>query len=755
MHACHYAPALAALALGLVGAGVCGAEMGADDAWLARLRPEHPRLFVNAEQWPRVQARALGEAKPYYERLKKRVDGYPAEPTGSSGGAVVQKEQHIGGQVVAMPEAAPAKEWGPQALETAFVYRMTGERPYVDKARRMLEVSVDVYRQCYAERRAVNWYSTTRVCALTAYDWLYNDLTPEQRQAIAVPLLQHVDDVQPGPGKPAIHRRNGGASATDGFYGVANLVWFAGLAAHGDGLCDELALRFLKTGYAYNQKLFAYRAQCAGDDGGLASATVGYALGAYPWSQFNFLYTWRSATGENIAPRWEHLAYYPIWILWNWVPGTGGQALEFGSGDTQHYGNELPTWLLYEHMSQLQVLYGESHPECMAVAEAIRQRLPEKARVFSNTWPLYPFLAEPPTAAPAPVDLAQYSVKARHFEALGQIIMHSGWGEGDTHCLFTCGSRVNSHKQYDENSFIIYKRGFLALDSGTRGNEKDFSLRHYYAQTVAHNAVLIRLPEEPFANYWGERYTGPEGKTCDGGMNRPIGATVKAFETNADFTYVAGDATACYSDRKCALALRQFVHVLPDVFVICDRVTATQADYPKAWLLHTQNEPQVEGTTFRADEGEGRLFCRTLLPSAVALAKIGGPDKEFWSNGRNWDVNDSVLAQQERQRAKTGKGMLWGNWRIEVAPTAARTDDLFLHVLQVGDAALQTMVATETIREPDQVGVRFAYAGREFEVRFGTSGEPTGRIRLAREGQAPVDRELTRAVQPQKGLGQP
>lgn len=755
MNACRGVPGLFVFALGVVGASAGGAEAAATDAWIARLRPDHPRLFVNAEQWPQVQARALGEAKPYYERLKKRVDGYPAEPTGSSGGAVVQKEQRIGGQVVTMPEAAAAKEWGPQALETAFVYRMTGDRQYLDKARRMLEVSIEVYRQCYAERRAVNWYSTTRVCALTAYDWLCNDLTPEQRRAIAVPLLQHVDDVQPGRGKPAIHRRNGGTSATDGFYGVANLVWFAGLAAHGDGLCDELALRFLKTGYAYNQKLFAYRAQCAGDDGGLASATVGYALGAYPWSQFNFLYTWRSATGENLAPQWEHLAYYPIWILWNWLPGTGGQALEFGSGDTQHYTNELPTWLLYEHMSQLQALYSESHPECMAVAELIRQRLPEKARTFSNTWPLYPFLAGAPKATPAPIELAQYPVKARHFEALGQIIMRSGWGDGDTHCLFTCGARVNSHKQYDENSFTIYKRGFLALDSGTRGNEKDFSLRHYYAQTVAHNAILIRMPEEPFANYWGARYEGPEGATNDGGMNRTNGGLVKAFETHPEFTYVAGDATACYSDRKCALALRQFVYVMPDIFVICDRVASTQAEYRKAWLLHTQNEPAVDGATVRADEGEGRLFCRTLLPASARLEKIGGPGKEFWSNGRSWDLNDSVLAQQERQRTKTGQGMLWGNWRLEVSPAEARTEDVFLHVLQVGDASLQAMVGTEAIAEAGLVGARITYAGQQIEVRFGTAGAPAGRIRMARDGQVQVDRALTQAVQPQSGLGLP
>ena len=60
-----------------------------------------------------------------------------------------------------------------------------------------------------------------------------------------------------------------------------------------------------------------FRKLCAGDDGGLASATVGYAIGAYPWSHLNFLYTWRSAMNDNIAPHWPHLGYHPIWIMWN------------------------------------------------------------------------------------------------------------------------------------------------------------------------------------------------------------------------------------------------------------------------------------------------------------------------------------------------------------------------------------------------------------------------------------------------------
>ena len=57
-----------------------------DNGWVSKVSRAHPRLFFNSEAWPAVKARALGPAKSYFDGLKRRVDRYPAEPTGNSGG---------------------------------------------------------------------------------------------------------------------------------------------------------------------------------------------------------------------------------------------------------------------------------------------------------------------------------------------------------------------------------------------------------------------------------------------------------------------------------------------------------------------------------------------------------------------------------------------------------------------------------------------------------------------------------------------
>ena len=687
-----------------------------DDSWIAKIRRDHPRLFFNRETWPRVRERALGPEKDGYARLKRKVDQYP--------------------------DPAPGREWGPAAAETAFVYLMTGDRKYLEKARKMLERAVAFYRECYAKRVTVNWYSTSRVLWISAYDWIFNDLRPEERRALLVPFLGHVEDTQPGRDKPRVHRLNL-SDHTTGFYGERNLLWFAGLAVFGDGIDDATALRFLKAGYRLNQDLFAYRARCAGDDGGLASATVGYAMGAYPWSQFNFLHTWGSAVGEDLAPKWPHLAHFPVWILWNWIPGPVPR--EFGSGDTYHYTNALPVGSLYEHMSQIMHFYGKAEPEAAALAAHLREILPANVRRWTGTWPVHPFLLAGIEKAPPPKGPQDSGVLARHFETLGQVFMRSGSGLDDAYALFTIGSRVPSHKQHDENSFVIYRKGFLALDTGTRARETDFQLRHYYSQTVAHNGVLIHMPGEPFPGYWGPACGDPEGRVSCGGTVKTTGGRCAAFETGPHFTYVAGDATACYRPEKCARALRQFVFVMPRHFVVCDRVTSTKAEYRKEWLLHTQNEPQVEGREFRADHEEGRLFCRTLYPGDAVLSRVGGPGKEFWACGRNW----STLPEIEKQWKEKG---LLGNWRVEVAPGAPRTEDVFLHLLQAGDRTLAAMDPSELVEQGGAVGVKFGTGGRSCTVLFATRGEAAGRIRIVSGGRTVVDRELVRQVMPQSGL---
>ena len=194
-------------------------------AVLPEVRPDHPRLFFNRDTWPAVEARAKASGTPENVQLGfllKAADAVPDDPPPC---------ENTG--PVFTPPSEPISnvtDYGPQAARCALAWRFTGERKYVEKVKRLLARSIAAYREAYANRRAVHWFSHRRILALCAYDWICEALTDEERRAIIVPLVEHVEEIQWGPDKPTIVRRNVGGPET-GFYGVGSLLWYSGLAA--------------------------------------------------------------------------------------------------------------------------------------------------------------------------------------------------------------------------------------------------------------------------------------------------------------------------------------------------------------------------------------------------------------------------------------------------------------------------------------------------------------------------------------------
>ncbi len=680
--------------------------------WVEHIRGDHPRVFLNNDSWPDVRAMAEETMADHYAKVKARVDALPAE--------------------------LPVKDYGAIAMDAAFVAKFTGDAAYLDLTRNLLDRSLEFYHAQVAADNAVAWYSDSRIMALAAFDWVYGDAPTEWRQRWGLSMLDHIADVLPG-GVPRLGAGDripvNRSGITTGFYGTPSLMWYAGLAMLDEGLDDARALDYLVRGHDLYVQLLEHRRTAAGDDGGAASATLGYALGAYPWAEFNFFHTWESATGENIAEDWPYVALFANYVMWNYLPG----GFEFGYGDAGHTTNRMPSGSMPLHIAQMMHFYSTVRPDWVALMRHMRETM-FTGGYSSTRWASHPLLLTRIEQAPPPMDPGDLP-HARNFERMGQVFMRSGSGPDDTYALFNAGGILRQHRHYDNLNFWIYHRGFQTVDSGTRAKEDDGEhLQNYYAQTVAHNCVLIDMPDEPISNYWNGTVHVQEG-----GQYITDASELIAFETNDEFTYVAGDATAAYRPEKCEQCVRQMVFVYPDHFVIFDRVRSTEPDYRKRWLLHTAREPRIDGATIAADQGDGRLFCRTLLPADAVLTAVGGEGQRFMCGGRNWPVPEGV---------KITEMMGWG--RVEVSAPEPSAQQDFLHVIQVGDAAgpaeLAEMDAVERVEGDGTVGARIFSGDRTIEVTFATEGDVAGHVRITRDGEAFVDRDLTREVQPQEGL---
>jgi heparin/heparan-sulfate lyase len=577
--------------------------------------------------------------------------------------------------------------------------------------------------------KPVNWYSADRVCALAAYDWLFDQLSPEERRLIALGFFQHYKEDLAGKGSAFNH-----GDFKTGFYGSANLAWYIGLAFHKDGIDDAQAADLLKKGFDEHLQLLRYRAAASGDDGGAGSLAISYAFGMYPFAEFNFFHTFDSATGLAIEKEFPHPSLLANWVYWNRLPGD----MHYGLADAAPAGKESDGSL---EMAMLEIahFWGRKFPDRAGLAIWIREKVLKSRQHDDYWWPAAPLLVTRCGELPAPADPQPSLPQARNFQDMGVIFMRSGSAAGDTYAAFVAGGNVNQHRHYDQGHFTIFRGGFLAIDSGDYGpRERNDHLCEYLYRTVAHNSVLIHAPAaaDTPAKVWG----GP-AKTLDGGQYEFAGKQL-AFETNASFTYAATDATKCYAPAKCKEAIRQFVFLYPDTFVIFDHVTAAKPEYGKSWLLHTVGEPAVaaDGRSFRVEQGDGALVCSTVMPQDAVLEKIGGPGKESWSAGGN---------HPQDGKAKE----LAGAWRVEVSPKGQRAEDFFLHVIRVGDKSLKDAGVIEDVKTLalGLYGVRIKTAGGEASVTFNVSGPAGGHIVL--KGAQKIDRDLTREIQPQAGLG--
>jgi len=77
--------------------------------------------------------------------------------------------------------------------------------------------------------------------------------------------------------KPTIYRENM-SGYSSGFYGVKNCLWFIGCTAFDTGIEEEKVNEWLLWGRNENMKLLDHRRKACGNDGGGASATLGYVL---------------------------------------------------------------------------------------------------------------------------------------------------------------------------------------------------------------------------------------------------------------------------------------------------------------------------------------------------------------------------------------------------------------------------------------------------------------------------------------------
>jgi len=167
------------------------------------------------------------------------------------------------------------------------------------------------------------------------------------------------------------------------------------------------------------------------------------------------------------------------------------------------------------------------------------------------------------------------------------------------------------------------------------------------------------------------------------------------------------------------------------MLVFFDRVVSTKASFRKTWLLHSIQEPMIQGRTVTivrnsknyTGKGQyaGKLVVESLIPEKVNITKVGGPGKEFWveSIGRNFATSKGGAAEP-------------GNWRIEISPEQPAKSDAFLHVLTMMDDTVSKGPSVQRIKSESLIGVQML----NLAVLFGRTDELLQRAEFVLDGTA-------------------
>lgn len=426
-----------------------------------------------------------------------------------------------------------------------------------------------------------------------------------------------------------------------------------------------------------------------------------------------YLHSLSPAPGQGAAGP-THLAAWPgdgeRYELWDHIDPFAALGLHAQNSGNAERLNAL-RWLTLHT--------GPGGPAAPAVSKRARSRFGE---VYKRHTINYFLLLDP---AVTPTDPRPQIPLEHHGAGLGKIFARTSWGPEAAWITFGVGWAQIDHQHGDGLDFSFWRGGeWLTKERVGYGA--------FFVGSDQHNTLAVendrnRRHDEAFrGSLWRRGSQWPLVHTADPQL------LAKSF--GKDHVYALGDATALYNSDYEQIGdvkhvSRSLVWLKPDHLVLYDRARTGKEGRFKRFFLHTPTLPMVAGNQASMITAKGQqLFVTTLLPEQAALSA-----SEYQVDPKNWETKP---AQQEPMR-----------FTLQVEPKAMPADARFLHVLQ-GAGPGAAADAAAVIRSSG--GTPFAGAVvKGTAVLFPVDVGPVAEVRYA--APASVTRHLVTGLGPGAG----
>lgn len=609
---------------------------------LPELRGKHPRVFFTATEFEQLRVRAHSTHKDLWARALQNVRALKGDPP--------------------PPPAEGRREQNEVALaiaESSFLYQVSGDRKYLDAAKKYMEAATtyDVWGYRFNKPNVDLAAGHLLYGMSVGYDLLYNDLSPAERERYRNDIARHArqmyDYYKLKPGRSFAYSQN------HVFIPIAGL----GIAAY--ALYDEVpdAPQWAALARAiYDRVLATYSPD------GYYYEGFEYWVFSTPWI-IHYLDAHKHATGEDL---YDHPGLKQAYLYLAHVLTPGGETM-FDFGDVfegpltrakkgEEYERSHPGGHLHTNYNLLYHLAARfQNPDAQGVAKFMA----DMGQVnFEDWWSLAWYDDKLPATPMNQLSTWHY------FPDHEVVFWRSDWTANATAFAFKAGPPEGHHTEAllkkfpdwhlsaghshpDANSFIIFAKGqYLTGDSGYSGQPR----------TEQHNTLLV-----------DGRGQGAEGGHHDPWAKFPYSqlndTRISEMQLANGFAYVKGEASAAYEKTlELKKFNRHFLFVAPSQFTIWDDIESKE---PRVFtsILHSDTTwDEVGKKNFAVKSGEAKLLLniqnsdietKTEPNLVIAPGRPGAVDKG-----------------EQQQRGE----------RLAISTKSAQRSAIFVYQIRVEDA---------------------------------------------------------------------
>jgi hypothetical protein len=537
-----------------------GVAVWAPQDWVAKVRKEHPRLLATTADFERLRqlVQTDEQAREFYQRLKSQADRICQELPS-------RYEIPDGLRLLATSRRVLLRVY-----TLALLYRLDGDRRYLERAWRELEAAAN-----FPDWNPRHFLDTAEMAHAFAigYDWLFSDWTDEQRRILREAMV--TKGLQPALGVYREKRwwstaRHNWNQVCNGGIGMAALALLDELP----DLCGEILNHAL-------QSLQIPMREFAPD--GAWGEGPGYWNYATSYNCV-FLAALETAVGTDLGlsqmDGFAETGLFPIYIT-----GPTGRTFNFADGGDGTLRAPQMFWL---------------------------------ARKFNR--PVYAWYARS-TASPHPLDLLWFDKQGndaqaeglpldKYFRRVEVVTMRTAWNDRNALFVgFKAGDNKFNHSHLDIGTFVLDAMGHRwALDLGADNyNLPGFfgaqRWTYYRLRAEGHNTLVINPSQEPDQDPRAE-------------------AKIVRFVSQPDRAFAIADLTSAYAKHGAEKVMRG---ILLDrqrrEVIVQDEVTLKQAG-DVWWFMHTPAQVQLseDGKTATLTQGTATLRAVLLSPKDARFA---------------------------------------------------------------------------------------------------------------------------------------